>query len=86
MTFPWYIRDLLNLENRKARAFKYSSRTGNCELYERLRAKHKHLYNEASKTVLSVIRSDFLILLTTRGIRSVTFPPRYLTRSAIGCC
>jgi hypothetical protein len=33
-------------ENRKARAFKYSSRTGNRELYERLRAEHRHLYNE----------------------------------------
>jgi hypothetical protein len=29
MTHTWYTRELLNLENRKARAFKYSSRTGN---------------------------------------------------------
>jgi hypothetical protein len=29
MTHPWYTKEWLNLENRKARAFKYSSRTGN---------------------------------------------------------
>jgi hypothetical protein len=46
MTHPWYTRELLHLENRKARAFKYFSRTGNRELYERLRAEHMHLYNE----------------------------------------
>jgi hypothetical protein len=32
------------LENRKTRAFKYSSRTGNRELDERLHAEIKHLY------------------------------------------
>jgi hypothetical protein len=44
MTHPWYTRELLNLKNHKARGFKYSSRTRNHELYERLRAEHKHLY------------------------------------------
>jgi hypothetical protein len=39
-------RELLNLEHHKAREFKYSSRTRNRELYERLRAEHRHLYNE----------------------------------------
>jgi hypothetical protein len=38
--------ELLNLENHKARALQYSSRTENRELYERLRAEHRHLYKE----------------------------------------
>jgi hypothetical protein len=33
MTHRWYTRELLNLENRKTRTFKYSSRTGNRDLY-----------------------------------------------------
>jgi hypothetical protein len=35
MTHPWYPIELLKLQIRKARAFKYSSHTGNRELYER---------------------------------------------------
>jgi hypothetical protein len=62
---------------RKARTFKYSSRTGNRELFERLRTEHKNLYNECYASYMndieigiSVIRSDFLILLTTRSYPS----------------
>jgi hypothetical protein len=33
----------------------------------------------ASKTVLSVIRDEFLILLTTRGRQSVTLPQCNMT-------
>jgi hypothetical protein len=46
ITHPWYTRKLLNLENLKARAFKYSFRTGKREVYERLRAEHRDLYSE----------------------------------------
>jgi hypothetical protein len=34
------------MKNHKARAFKYSSRTRNRELCERIRAEQRHLYNE----------------------------------------
>jgi hypothetical protein len=57
MTHPWYTRELLSLENRKAWAFMYSSRTGNRELYERLRAKHRHLYNECYTSSINGIQN-----------------------------
>jgi hypothetical protein len=80
MTHPWYTKELLNLENHKARSFKYSSRTGNRELYERLRAEHRHLYNECSlhKWHENGIKHDpkrvFDFADFTRGRRSVTLP------------
>jgi hypothetical protein len=57
MTHPWYTTELLNLENRRTREFKYSSRTGNRELYERLRTEHKHLYNECYASYMDGIEN-----------------------------
>jgi hypothetical protein len=59
MTHPWYTRTLLNLENRKTRAFKCSSSTENRELYERLRAEHRHLYNECYASYMDGIENGF---------------------------
>jgi hypothetical protein len=39
----------------------------------------------ASKTVLNMIRSDFLILLTTKGRGSVTLPQCDMTMSVGDC-
>jgi hypothetical protein len=36
----------------------YSSRTGNRELYERLRAKHLHLYNKCYASSINGIEND----------------------------
>jgi hypothetical protein len=67
MTHPWYTRELLNLGNRKARAFKYTSRTGNCKLYERLRAEHKHLYNERFASYMDGIENGIKLLSMIRS-------------------
>jgi hypothetical protein len=54
---PRRIHGTQDLENRKARAFKYSPRTGYRELYERIHAEHSHLYNECYASYMDGIEN-----------------------------